>query len=296
MTQVPLLDNETIANPYNRNKDYHDKTPSVARPSSDTAYDPSTHGDKPAEKVKEQSQAGAPQSDASSDEHDYKKRWSDLKKRYDTEVTTLRRQKAEVEDQVQEAAAVDTITLEAPKTPEELQRFMKEEPRLYELFKNIAKIEVQEDSHDVKEKLGEITKRELEFAKRKALRDITEAHSDFEEISKSDDFHNWAEEQIAEVQEWVYDNPTDGQKLIRAFDLYKADVSKLDSVEAASAAQTNSVVDASSIVSTRPTQDPVKPEQKVWTETDIRKMSLTEYDRLEPELDKAAREGRIVPG
>jgi hypothetical protein len=278
--RVPLL-SDVEATPYTREQDVITDTP------VEPLVDP---------KVKEPAQSAAPQEGKPEDNHDYKKRWSDLKKRYDTEVVDLRRKMSEVEDKVQDSPDAVTDKIEAPKTPEELERFKQEEPKLYELFKSIAQFQSKEDSQEVRQKLDQLEEKELKLAKQEALKYVKNLHKDFDKVSQSDDFHDWAENQPDEVQRWVYENATDGQLLARALDLYKNDVSKIEKNETASAVQKDDAPDASSLVSTRSTGEPSTAAKKVWTETEIRKMSMAEYDRLETELDKAASEGRIIPG
>lgn len=293
MTQNAPIENIDNANPYNAKKSYHTPDePNTA--TAQSAFFPERHGKKveqPKESVQDTTQVKDTSNDDADDKHDYKKRWTDLKKRYDTEITKYRQEL----DSLKENTG-DLENVKVPETPEELKQFMKDEPALYNLFKGIAKLEVEQDSVEVKEKIKDIESRELKLAKEQAIREVKEVHNDFDQITESDDFHDWAEAQPKSIQDMVYTTKTDSSALIRAIDLYKADVAKLESTESAKQSQAREKVDASSLVSTRTAPQPSSGDKKVWTESEIRKLSLEQYDALEAEIDKAIFEGRVIPG
>jgi len=77
-------------------------------------------------------------------DHDYKKRYDDLKRHYDEKVQTFKQREQEMESAMQSAAASQNISL--PKSPEELDRFKQEYPDVFEVVETIATMKAQERS------------------------------------------------------------------------------------------------------------------------------------------------------
>ena len=83
---------------------------------------------------------------------------------------------------------------------------------------------------------------------------------------------------------------TVGQK--NNHNLFKIDMG-LDASRAGKPASNKSRKSAADMVSTKTTA--VEPKQdKIWTEREIAKMSIDEFDRFEDEIGKAIHEGRVV--
>ena len=92
-------------------------------------------------------------------------------------------------------------------------------------------------------------------------------------------------------QDWIYKNSSDGDLASRALDLYKRDIG-LDS-KASKPKKKKSNKSAADMVSTKTTA--VEPKQdKIWTEQEIARMSIAEFDKYEEEIGRAIHEGRIV--
>jgi len=67
----------------------------------------------------------------------------------------------------------------------------------------------------------------------------------------------------------------------------------LDATKARKPASTKSKKSAADMVSTKTTSVETK-QDKIWTEREIARMSIDEFDRFEEEIGKAIHEGRIV--
>ena len=109
----------------------------------------------------------------------------------------------------------------------------------------------------------------------------------------SEDFHNWAEAQPEQIQEWIYNNPDNAALASKAIDLFK--------LEAGLQTQTKSQPrqkeqgSAADMVSTKTTAvDAQQP--RIWTEREIAAMSLDQFDKYEEEINLAVSEGRVVKG
>ena len=125
---------------------------------------------------------------------------------------------------------------------------------------------------------------------------MKQSHPDYDDIRGSDDFHKWAEDQPDQIQDWIYRNPDNVSLASKAIDLYKMESGiKQSSPKRRSNQVQQSPESAADMVSTKTTNvEPKSP--KIWTETEIAKMSLDQFDRLEDEIRLAQEEGRIRKG
>ena len=125
---------------------------------------------------------------------------------------------------------------------------------------------------------------------------MRDSHPDSEDIKGSDEFHAWADTQPEQIQDWIYRNPDNVGLASKAIDLYKLESGiKQSSPKRRSNQVQQSPESAADMVSTKTTNvEPKSP--KIWTETEIAKMSLDQFDRLEDEIRLAQEEGRIRKG
>jgi ribosomal protein L1 len=115
------------------------------------------------------------------------------------------------------------------------------------------------------------------------------SHSDFDNLRKSDEFHNWVEEQPKWVQDALYENEEDAHAVIRVLDLYKVDKGltpsalKTKNKDAASLIQTK----------TKANVDFDKDGEKIY-ESRVAKMNMDEYAKNEGKIMEAIRKGNFV--
>ena len=119
-------------------------------------------------------------------------------------------------------------------------------------------------------------------------------YPDFDQIRGDDSFHEWAQEQPEQIQDWIYNNPNNVTLAVKALDLYKLETGKGRSTQKrrSNRQQGGSAAD---MVSTKTTNVDAK-EAKIWTESEIAKMSLDQFDRHEDEIKIAMEEGRVRRG
>lgn len=264
------------ANPYNMNKSWHDDAPDPVSDSADNLFVPP--------KKKAPAKQATPQEDEGKPTHDFEKRYNDLKSHHDRTIRELREQLKSSKPESKTETA-----LQLPKTKEELDKFKEQNPELYDTMQSIAKLMASEQTTEVKTKLSEIEKREYQLAKEKARREVQEAHPDFDTLRNDDDFHRWAEAQPKQIQDWIYNNPTDGALAIKAINLFKAEVSKTSKGK-----ESKRDDGADSLVSTKTANANVPQDKKVWSLREIKSLSVDEYDQYEKEIDLAIRQGRVV--
>jgi hypothetical protein len=276
---------EEHANPYNQNKSWH----TDVEENFDTAD--GMYFSKPTAKPKNQSTDEEPvEQETSRDEPykrpDYKKRYDDLKKHYDSKLNEFKAREQELLDE----ATRNRPAYKAPKSAEELEQFRREYPDVYEVVETVSHLQAEEKSRELKEKLERLQQREKELIRKDAEKRLMDRHPDFEDIRNSDDFHSWAKEQPKSIQEWIYSNADDADLAARALDLFKRDIGMDVAPKKSNSKQSRT--SAADMVSTKTTA--VEPKQdKIWTEKEIARMSMDEFDKFEKEISQAMVEGRI---
>ena len=275
---------EENANPYNMNKSWHKEDEIGFQDANGVFFEkPQARQEADIEEPVEQ--------EATKDEPykrpDYKKRYDDLKKHYDSKLNEFKSR----EQQLLEEATKNRPTYKAPKSPEDLEKFRQEYPDVYEVVETVAHMQSEEKSKVLEQRLESLQERETELVRQNAEKRLMEKHPDFEDIKNSDDFHGWAKAQPSSIQDWIYNNADDADLASRALDLFKKDFG-VDSVKKKSNSK-QSKQSAADMVSTKTTA--VEPKQdKIWTEREIPSMSMAEFDRYEAEISQAMQEGRIA--
>ena len=275
---------EENANPYNMNKSWHKEDEIGFQDANGVFFE------KP--QAKQEADIEEPvEQEATRDEPykrpDYKKRYDDLKKHYDSKLNEFKSR----EQELLEEAANSRPSYVAPKSPEELEKFREEYPDVYEVVETVSHLQSEEKSKDLREKLEKLQSREQELIRKDAEKRLMDKHPDFEDIRNSDDFHGWAKEQPTSIQDWVYNNADDADLASRALDLFKKDIGMDVAPKKSRSKQSNK--SAADMVSTKTTS--VEPKQeRIWTEREIAKMSMAQFDKHEAEISQAMQEGRIA--
>ena len=279
---------EENANPYNMNKPWHTEDEIGFQDADGVFFEkPKAKKEADIEEPVEQVAKEETPKDEPYKRPDYKKRYDDLKKHYDSKLNEFKSREQELLEQ----AAENRPSYVAPKSPEELEKFREEYPDVYEVVETVSHLQSEEKSKDLREKLEKLQSREQELIRKDAEKRLMDKHPDFEDIRNSDDFHGWAKEQPKSIQDWVYNNADDADLASRALDLFKKDIGM--DVAPKKSRSKQSKKSAADMVSTKTTS--VEPQQeKVWTEREIAKMSMAEFDKHEAEISTAMQEGRIA--
>ena len=220
-------------------------------------------------------------------EHDYKKRYDDLKTYYDQKLNEWKQEKEILAAQTNVAEKEQAYA--PPKTREELEQFKDKYPDVYQVVETISHDMAEQKTFDLKAKIDELTKKEQKLIVQSAYEQLTSAHPDFNEIKTTPEFLAWLEEQPANVADGIRKNNTDSKWAIRTVDLYKADVgispNKVSSKRKSSAAQ--------AITKTNPVNINTGGSGKTWKMSEIQHMKPWEFEKNEAEIDAAQKEGRI---
>ena len=283
--------NEPVPNPYNMRKSWHteDVMPKGNVDSADSLFvEPRT----PVQKTESEEPQETKQ--VSKDEPykkpDYKKRYDDLKRHYDSKLNEFRSREQEL---IQEATA-SRPEYQAPKTVEELEQFKAQYPDVYDVVETVSHLQSEAKVEELNSKIAVLQERESAALRKEAESELYNKHPDFAELRDSDEFHDWAKSQPEDIQAWVYNNPNNVGLASRAIDLFKQDIG-LASNEKTQAQQKSksSSSTAADMVSTKTTTIDATAEPKIWTQEEIAALPMDEFDRLESEIDKALEEGRV---
>ena len=278
---------EPKANPYNQKKDWHKKDEKVFVSSNSLFFE------EPEAEETEVDEKKAKTKDTKAKPYkrpDYKKRYDDLKSHYDRKLDEFKSR----EQELIEEATKNRQNYKTPKTAEELEKFKKQYPDVYEVVETVSHMQSDERAKVLEERISALQDRETDILRKEAEKRLRSNHPDFDDLRNSDDFHGWAKEQPKSIQDWIYSNTDDADLASRALDLFKKDIGiDTSSSKAKKPSSKRSRKSAADMVSTKTTA--VEPKQeKIWTEREIAAMSIQEFDRFEDEIGQAITEGRVV--
>jgi len=281
-----MADKQETANPYNLKKSWHEgeDKPFV---SSENMYFPEPTTENVEQEGNEEKQLQDDSSEQSQpySQPNYKKRYDDLKKHYDSKLNEFKQKELELIEQAQQGQVQYT----PPKSEEELAEFKKKYPDVYDVVETVATMQSESKAKQLEEKVKLLQEREQQVLRLDAEKELKRKHPDFDNIRNSDDFHNWAKSQPESIQNWIYKNSSDPESASRAIDLFKSDMGVNNKQPLSSPEK---IASAADIVSTKTTN--VEPQQqKIWTQQEILSLSPAEFNKLEKEIDKAWEEGRI---
>jgi len=221
---------------------------------------------------------------------DYKKRYDDLKRHYDTKLQEWKQERAELAETQQAGRESGLPTSELPKTVDELEEFKAKYPDVYAVVETISTMQAENRLNTLKGEIEHLKGREKELEVQSAYKELLHAHSDFENLKMDEKFLMWLDEQPSSIADGIYKNNTDSKWAIRVVDLYKADVGipknrrkpkDADPAVAVTKTYAKDVIGEST------------PDKKIWKASEIGKMKPWQFEKLEAELDAARAEGRI---
>ena len=222
------------------------------------------------------------------DDKDLTREEKTYKKRYDD----LRRHQNKLVEQVKtlEAKVNDPASFAAPTTEEELEAWKEKYPDVANIVSTLAKKEAQAMYNAADERLSRLDEIAEQADRAKAEAEIRAIHSDFDELKDSDVFHDWVDVQPKWVKDALYVNSDDPASVARVIDLYKADNNIVNKGKKASAKK------AAAAIVTKKGRTSVDAEESNGriTESDVNKMSATEYEKRSDEIMEAIRGGRFV--
>jgi hypothetical protein len=215
---------------------------------------------------------GEDDSNLSAEEKSFKKRYGDLRRHSQQQALTLQKQIDELKQQLTQSTEQQ---IKLPTSEDELATWAKTYPDVAKIVETIAIKKAKEQTAALDERFKALDERDKLTAREKAELELLKLHPDFDTIRDTDDFHNWADEQPAWVQQALYENDTDARSAARAIDLYKVDrnIGKAKPKKETSGAAES--VNARGSRSTPMSQD----NDGVIYESQVNKMSSLQYRR-----------------
>ena len=234
--------------------------------------------------------------------HDFKKRYDDLKRHYDNKLNEWKQEKELLNAKLSVEAKKHDIR-ELPKTEEELSEFKEKYPDVYDVVETISSLQANERVKDIEERLHDLRIKEQEAIVQTAAQQLINLHPDFEVLKESDVFLSWLDEQPASISDGIYKNNTDVKWAARVIDLFKADNdiktpkprNKSKSTKRSqSKTSRNDAAQAVTRTNSKMSLEQFQDDKKVWSVQEISRLKPWEYEKVEKEIDRAVREGRVV--
>jgi len=225
-------------------------------------------------------------------ETDYKKRYDDLKRHYDTKIEEWKQERSELAEARQAGKDSGLKASELPKTPEELSAFKEKYPDVYAIVETVSSLQAESRLQELKEEVQELKGKEKNLQVQSAYKDLLTRHPDFNDLKTDEKFLNWLDEQPASIADGIYKNNTDAVWASRVVDLYKADMGvttkKRKSTRDADPAASVSAPRAKDV-----TGEATGSDKKIWKASEIGRLKSWQFEKLEAEIDAAKAEGRI---
>lgn len=226
----------------------------------------------------------APEAEPSDpEERSFKKRYGDLRRH----MSDKEREWEEKFEALK--ASVGKPQVLPPKSDEDIAEWASKYPDVAAIVETIATKKADEKLSKYQNKFEEYEKLTYDTARQKAQNAIRESHPDFDDLRKSDEFHNWAEEQPSWVQNALYENEEDARAVIRVLDLYKVDKGLTPSAKKAKTKEAASLVSPKNKANVDFTEDG----QKIY-ESQVAKMNSDMYAKNEDKIMAAIRSGNFV--
>jgi len=243
----------------------------------------------PTEEVATQKEAEQSESFVSPEKResvDFKKRYDDLKKHYDSKLNEWRLEKQHLSDQIESFQ---------PKAEEQvdsdLTNFKTQYPDVYDAINRISTSKSDTRVKKLEEELSVLKEKEAKLEKDKSYQELLRLQPDFDDLKTTDKFLKWLDSQPTSISDGIYNNNTDAKWASRVIDLYKADVGSPKRSKVI-----NKSKDAAMSVSKTTTTDVATSDQnnkKIWKGSDIARLKPWEFEKVEAEIDLARQEGRI---
>ena len=220
-----------------------------------------------------------------SPEHDYKKRYDDLKKHYDKKLDEWKTEREALEA----ANKVSDTGVQVPTTPEEITEFRQKYPDVYKVVESVASMQAEQRAGDLRGEIDSLKKREEDLVVQSAYKELTTLHPDFQEIKTDENFLQWLDEQPQSISDGIYKNNKDARWASRVLDLYKADVG----MKKEPRKTTKSAAEAVKTTKVKEITTDANANKKVWKGSDIARLKPWEFEKVEADIDLARQEGRI---
>lgn len=223
--------------------------------------------------------------------HDWQKRYSDLKSYMDKERNKLNAEKEALVNSVKEKEyALEQANKQAvqmPTTPEEFDAFKTKYGHLVDVMRTVAIQENTSTKAELEKAIKDANERARKLEAEKAFSTLLAIHPDAETLRSDSKFIEWVESQIPAVRRLIESDKVD--EVARGIDIYKKDIGMIKESPAMKAAKQAA---AARNVPTNSQVEIATGQGKIWKASEVKRMSRTEYAKHEKEVLKALAEGR----
>ena len=217
------------------------------------------------------------------EEKSFKKRYGDLRRHMQQKEKEWEEKLSSFEDRMRKESVVP------PTSDEDLENWSKKYPDVAGIVETIAAKKAQEMFKKAEDRLSQLDEIQHEAERKTAEAKIAESHPDFSKLRESDAFHQWAESQPKWVRDALYENMDDPASVVRVIDLYKIDNGYTSQAKKAKTKEAAKPIGKGSRTQVDPTEGGA-----TIRESDVSKMSATEFEAREEEITKAMRTGKFV--
>lgn len=227
------------------------------------------------------SQDGDSEKNLTAEERSFKKRYGDLRR--------FMQEKEKAWEEEKSKLLNNTKAVVPPKSDEDIEAWARKYPDVAGIVETIAKKQAEQMFATADSRLKELDKISQEAEVAKAESTIRKAHSDFDTLRDSNEFHNWAEAQPKWVQDALYENADDAASVIRIIDLYKVDKGLTKSGKADQRKQAAKDVPSRN----RPAIDEDGSSEMV-RESQVQRMSDKEFEENYDRIMRAQKTGKFI--
>lgn len=216
---------------------------------------------------------------ASGDDESWQKRYGDLRRHTQMQMSEKDR---EVQQMKQQLASATKQQIRFPTSQKEVADWVKKYPDVANIIDTIAQKRSLEALAMGEKRMEGLKKLEGEISRGKAENLLRKAHPDFDKIRANPAFHKWAKVQPKYIQDALYKNSNDPHAAARAIDLFKADLGARGSNKSAAAS-----------VGRSPTAAPSGGTRARFKESQVDAMTSVEFEKNEDAILESIKRGEF---
>lgn len=233
--------------------------------------------------------------DVSTEEKTFAKRFSDTQRAWRKDKDAWQAREKELMAKIEELESNPPEAM--PKDLEELEEWKSQYPEVAKAIEAIAAQKAIELQKGLQEKVDTLSKKEQETTLELVKTQVTKVHPDFDDLSKSDDFHEWVKDQEPWIADTLY-RGLNAKTAIQAINLYKLENGLLQSEgdtdkKSAKAGKSRGDADAAKAV-TRAKPETISGTPKKLKESEILKWTDEEFEKNYDVIQKARESGNLI--
>lgn len=229
-------------------------------------------------------QSESTESDNSSNKRDWEKSYYELQSHHNRKLNEELEQKKQLQEKLEAAKAKSLDIL----SEDDLESMFKDHPDLIKAIESKVYHSLSRQSKEVDEKLKALQERQQVVDQKESLNKLLGIHPDAKEIASTDKFRSWYDKQPAGIQS-LY-NSYDIEEVSMVLTKYKTDtgITKVQSSK-----KSRQVTDSLAVKKSSSESQKISKGNKVWKESEVAKMSISQYQKHEADIMKAMSEGRF---